>query len=360
MSNIIHKTIGILSTACFSQRETSHPVFVTSKPREGRNTRRRQARRALRSTYCPATEPTSEPVEPANSSPVPNPASTQEPRPEETTARYETRDPNLNLDSIIQNYKQAEYSSHHTEAGSAEMFQTVSMNQQPGDKLLKSSIQLHDKDSRCKISEKENCGNKSDECHIQVSESQSSQETKATQVTTAKITNTEHSLALYNHQLPQAETEVNKDKGLRELCYNDVPSSKKQDLKVGANPFSLSQSALTNGKTAAESKTGISSRAALAQEKLQKDRDLPHSISNPCIIPRPPVLPCISPMGRGEGATLGHCVTSLRELQDSFSKTNIHRQFNSSITAAAVDVRDNICRGKKHNFYGINCYYLHG
>lgn len=51
---------------------------------------------------------------------------------------------------------------------------------------------------------------------------------------------------------------------------------------------------------------------------------------------------------------------TLLDLQHSFSKSEAHRKFNSSITHAAVNLRDNVVCGKKHNFYGINCYYIHG
>uniref|UniRef100_A0A8C5N6G3 Uncharacterized protein n=1 Tax=Gouania willdenowi TaxID=441366 RepID=A0A8C5N6G3_GOUWI len=51
---------------------------------------------------------------------------------------------------------------------------------------------------------------------------------------------------------------------------------------------------------------------------------------------------------------------NLRDLQNSFSKSEAHRNFNNSITYAHVNLRDNVVKGKKHNFNGLNCNYIHG
>uniref|UniRef100_A0A8C2XB57 Uncharacterized protein n=1 Tax=Cyclopterus lumpus TaxID=8103 RepID=A0A8C2XB57_CYCLU len=109
-----------------------------------------------------------------------------------------------------------------------------------------------------------------------------------------------------------------------------------------------------------ESNAKLSSRAASEQEMMAKGRELPGSTSNSCILPRPPILPGIRPVDRvgivgKEGRAL-----CLRDLQNEFSKSKAHRDFNCSITHAAVNLRDNVVTGKKHDFYGINCYYLHG
>ncbi|XP_055020070.1 uncharacterized protein LOC129411868 [Boleophthalmus pectinirostris] len=71
---------------------------------------------------------------------------------------------------------------------------------------------------------------------------------------------------------------------------------------------------------------------------------------NSCAFPRPPVLPRIQPLSRER----------LRELQDSYSKTQVHHRFNHSIPHTPVNLRDNICTGRRHNFYGVNAFYLHG
>uniref|UniRef100_A0A667ZX20 Uncharacterized protein n=1 Tax=Myripristis murdjan TaxID=586833 RepID=A0A667ZX20_9TELE len=161
------------------------------------------------------------------------------------------------------------------------------------------------------------------------------------------------------HTTQLVEAEVNKEKSPTELCCKDVQRSKKQDFKVGSNPFSLSRLALAKDQAVIGSDTEVLQRAALEQERLQKVNELPRSISNPCMLPRPPALPYTHPVG-GERAALGRCFPSLRDLQDSFSESEVHRSFNSSIVGAAVDLRDNICMGRKHNFYGVNCSYLHG
>lgn len=74
------------------------------------------------------------------------------------------------------------------------------------------------------------------------------------------------------------------------------------------------------------------------------------SASHPRILPRMPV-----PSGRREAGAL-----ALLELQDTFSKSAVHRSFTSSITGAAVSRSDSVATGRKHNFFGINCYYLRG
>ncbi|KAI9536554.1 hypothetical protein NQZ68_032349 [Dissostichus eleginoides] len=94
-----------------------------------------------------------------------------------------------------------------------------------------------------------------------------------------------------------------------------------------------------------EEREDCMSREASEQEKL------PCSLSKSRIWPRPPVLPGSRPVDRA---------LCLLDLQNSFSKTKAHHNFNKSVTRAAVNLRDNVHTGKKHDFYGINCYYLHG
>uniref|UniRef100_A0A3B4T4E3 Uncharacterized protein n=1 Tax=Seriola dumerili TaxID=41447 RepID=A0A3B4T4E3_SERDU len=113
-------------------------------------------------------------------------------------------------------------------------------------------------------------------------------------------------------------------------------------------------------KVGIDSNTELLSRAALEQDKLARVRELSHIISNPCILPRPPVLPGIHPVDRVGTMGRENSALSLLDLQNSFSKSEAHRNFNSSITRAAVNLRDNVVTGKKHDFYGINCYYLRG
>lgn len=310
------------------QRERSFPVFVPSKPRKG--CRRRQGR----STCSPAAS------EPPNLSPAPNQgtasATINQQRPQEITAKHnEAPDPNR------RGHSQSKYSSGCTDAQSAELSQEV----------------LHKKQSESKSSahedrERENCKVRFDESLMQVS--QSSQEANA-----ARIADTERPPDLYSFPHSQGEAEVNREKSLIELCVKDEASSKKEYFEAGRNLSSLSQSAVAKDQGGIESHAELLSQAS-GQEKLAMGTELPRSISNPCILPRPPVLPGIRPADRDGTVGGGGAALSLLEVQNSFSKSTAHRNFNSSITRAAANLRDNVVTGKKHDFYGINCFYLHG
>lgn len=88
----------------------------------------------------------------------------------------------------------------------------------------------------------------------------------------------------------------------------------------------------------------------------KRDKVLQGSTSHLRVLPRPPASSRLRLVARrGEAAAL-----TLLELQDSFSKSAAHRSFNSSVTGAAVDLRDSVATGRKHNFFGINCCYLRG
>lgn len=248
-------------------------------------------------------------------------------RPQEITAKHnEASDPDQ------MGHSQSEHSSGFTEAVSTELSPEILRKQQ-----------AKSKSSAYQGREKEKCKVKFDESLMQVSMSQSSQEANA-----AQIADTEQPLDLYNCPLSQREIEVNREKSSIKLC--DEASNKNKYFKAGRNISSLSQPAVAKYQAGIESHAELLSRADSESEKLPVGKELPHSISNPCILPRPPVLPGIRPVG----------ALSLLDLQDSFSKSEAHRNFNSSITRAAVNPRDNVVTGKKHDFYGINCFYLHG
>ncbi|XP_029694838.1 uncharacterized protein C7orf31 isoform X1 [Takifugu rubripes] len=88
----------------------------------------------------------------------------------------------------------------------------------------------------------------------------------------------------------------------------------------------------------------------------KRDKALQGSASHRRVLPRPPASSGLRLAARrGEAAAL-----TLLELQGSFSKSAAHRSFNSSVTGAAVDLRDSVATGRKHNFFGINCCYLRG
>ncbi|KAL6109115.1 spmip4 [Pungitius sinensis] len=138
-----------------------------------------------------------------------------------------------------------------------------------------------------------------------------------------------------------------------------LPSEKSLTEPRGGHLSTFRQPSVVEELTNIGSNAKLSSKAASEQQRA-KGRRLPCSTSNPSILPRPPVLPGIRPACRGgsqggEGAAL-----CLLDLQNSFSKSKAHHEFNRSITLAAVNLRDNVVTGKKHDFYGINCYHLHG
>lgn len=88
----------------------------------------------------------------------------------------------------------------------------------------------------------------------------------------------------------------------------------------------------------------------------KRDKVLQGSASHLRVLPRPPASSGLRLAARrGEAAAL-----TLLELQGSFSKSAAHRSFNSSVTGAAVDLRDTVATGRKHSFFGINCCYLRG
>ncbi|XP_039973317.1 uncharacterized protein C7orf31 homolog [Xiphias gladius] len=314
-------------------RERSYPVFVPSKPKEG--CRRRQGSHVGGSTCSPINaellDPSSAPKQGTAT------ATLNEHRPQEITAEH-----NEAPDLIPKGHSQSKNSTGSAEAQSAELSKELSHQQQ----------------TECKSSayEDRDRGNgrvQFDESPLQVSVSRSSQEAN-----TAWIADTERPRDLYNRPLSQREIDVDREKSPIELC--DEPSSKKQYFQFQRNSSSHSKSAVAKDQAGIDSYTELSSRAAPAQKKLAEVRELSQGISNPCILPRPPVLPGIRPLDRA--GTMGgeNAANSLLDLQNSFSKSEAHHNFTSSITRAAVNPRDNVVTGKKHNFYGINCYYLHG
>nr|XP_040021909.1 uncharacterized protein C7orf31 homolog isoform X3 [Gasterosteus aculeatus aculeatus] len=142
---------------------------------------------------------------------------------------------------------------------------------------------------------------------------------------------------------PPLETELTSEKSLTKLC--------------GGNLSTTRQSSVVKELTSIGSNAKLSSRAASEQERA-KGGELPGTTSNPSILPRPPVLPGIRPLYRVRSE--GREALCLLDLQNSFSKSKAHHEFNCCITRAAVNLRDNVVTGKKHDFYGINCYHLHG
>ncbi|KAM8826219.1 sperm-associated microtubule inner protein 4 [Synchiropus picturatus] len=70
------------------------------------------------------------------------------------------------------------------------------------------------------------------------------------------------------------------------------------------------------------------------------------------LLPRPPVLPGIQQSSRTNGS-------DPQTLLQPFSKSEAHRRFNVSTARPLVNLNDNVVSGRKHNFYGVNCNFLH-
>ncbi|XP_023258841.1 uncharacterized protein C7orf31 homolog [Seriola lalandi dorsalis] len=308
------------------QRERSYSVLVHSKPKQG--CRRRQESCVGRSTCSPTAAEHLNPSSPPKQGTAT--ATINQHGPQEITAKHNEADLNP------KGYSQSKNSTGSTEVQRAELSQEVSHKQQ-----------TERKSSAHEDKKREASAVQFDDSLMQLSMSQSSQEAN-----TAWMADTERPLDLHNRPLSQGE------KSLIELC--DEPSRKKQYFKVGGNSSSHSQSAVAKNHVGIDSNTELLSTAALEQDKLARVRELSHIISNPCVLPRPPVLPGIHPVDRVGTMGRGNSALSLLDLQNSFSKSEAHHNFNSSITRAAVSLRDNVVTGKKHDFYGINCYYLRG
>ncbi|KAM9852126.1 sperm-associated microtubule inner protein 4 [Aulostomus maculatus] len=287
-------------------RERSHPVFVPSKPKEALG---RRQRRICNPT---AAEP---PPNPGSASVRVNQARSQEITAEQSEASHPNK----------MGQSQSASSSGSTEAGGTELSHEV---------LHKQSQR---KSSECQGRETETCKVHFGGSLMQDSTLQNSQEANAGQ-----ITDTQRSTDVSNRPHPQQDVEFNRGKSSIELC--DERSKEEEYFKVGRIPSSLSRSAAAKHQASAESQAEVSMAAS----------ELPLTLSNTCIRPRPPVLPGIHPTRTGGPAL------RLLDLQHSFSKSEANRNFNKSITRASVNLGDNKVTGRKHDFYGINCTVLRG
>lgn len=237
----------------------------------------------------------------------PSPATLHQRGPQEIIAKHNEA-PDLNP----RGHSQSGKGTGSTEAESAALSQEALLKQQN-----------EHKHSVCESRERERYKVQFDETRMQVSVSQNSQEA-----------NTDHQ---------------NREKSF-------IDHSKKQYFTVGRNVTS----AVAKHQADIDSHTELLSSAASEQVKPAESRKLSCSISNPCILPRLQVLPGMHPMNRVGTVGRESAALSLLDLHRSFSKSKAHRDFNNSITRAAVNLRDNVVTGKKHDFYGINCFYLHG
>lgn len=142
--------------------------------------------------------------------------------------------------------------------------------------------------------------------------------------------------------------------------FDNIPRADSEDTSActGATmqPLDTSNNPPQRGSTLVESSSEEehfkSKKNISSTSNLVKSRERSHGYQGSHLLPRPPILPGI--VGRQETDS------ALLHLQNSFSKTAAHRNFNSSITYAAVNLNDNLVSGKKHKFFGINSCYLHG
>ncbi|KAM4735252.1 sperm-associated microtubule inner protein 4 [Anableps anableps] len=164
---------------------------------------------------------------------------------------------------------------------------------------------------------------------------------KSSEDIAVQLSNAQH-FDLNNQPYSQREAKVKRERNSMELQKED-PQSKKEPLRVGNPLRSESHDVLLTGE---DSKT--------------KGKELLNSLPNVCILPQPPVFPGIPYTNTFETAGRTGTTLSLLDLQNSFSKSEAHQRFNSSITHGAVNLRDNVVTGKRHSFYGINCNHIHG
>lgn len=147
-----------------------------------------------------------------------------------------------------------------------------------------------------------------------------------------RISGAERPLHMYKHAPPRP-SEPGSDGGKRPTELNATP----RRAESGGSDLVLAQEGV-------ELRNGLSKR----------ERVLQGSASH--LLPRPPAPSRLHlPDRRGEAGAL-----TLLELQDSFSRSAAHRSFNSCTAGATVGLKDSVATGRKHSFFGINCYYLRG
>lgn len=284
------------------QRETSLPVFSPSKPSKRIGRRHRQKTSSLTSAELPDSPPA------GNQVTSPFPVNTTNSPHDIAVRHYEAAHLNQKVQSP---YK---HSSGSAEAASSELSREVSHKQQ----TLSRSFAYE--------------GRKRDKCKVQFDEIPTQVAQRSREVDCAWTAVTERHLDPSSCPPRQLEMQANRER-------SPTPKAEKDYFKTEMNTSSLQECG------------GLSSTTAESeQQDVVKSRELSQSFPNPCILPRPPVLPGI----------VGKQDCTLLDLQNSFSKTTAHRNFNSSLTYAAVNLNDNVVAGKKHSFYGINSCYLHG
>ncbi|KAL0985454.1 hypothetical protein UPYG_G00157090 [Umbra pygmaea] len=184
-----------------------------------------------------------------------------------------------------------------------------------------------------------------------------------------------------------AAEHVTKEKIQRELGYLDIPSTQGNRYRASGAGRELAPDTKKTTRTSehetdwclAPNAQDIPSSRNLAlssevtdnqmivtlhlESQERASRDVPHSISHPCLQPLLPVMPPTHPGQQGIGGggcnPPGRRQSSLMELQDSFSKSEVHQRFHSSIQGGTVNLQENVHAGRKHRFYGFHSYYFH-
>ncbi|XP_012718009.2 uncharacterized protein C7orf31 [Fundulus heteroclitus] len=281
-------------------RERSYPVFVPSKPKGGRG--RKQQSKLSESFYSP------------NSAGLQMPAANQS-----TTSSYiNHQQPQV----IMSNYNEAGVMTQmdHSQSES----RTAFIDAQRTDPSLEFLQQ-----QQARTESAVDHGREGENSKIRFNESlMHESKSKSSQDVAAQLSGTQQHFNLNNQPYSLKER---KRKSME--LQKDDPPSKEEQLRV-ENPLG---SELHD--------------ELLTKEDKRKGRELLSSFPNACILPRPHTLPGIPHANASE---------TVLSLQNSFSKSEAHQRFHSSITPAAVNLRDNVVTGKRHSFYGINCNHIHG
>ncbi|KAM4705126.1 sperm-associated microtubule inner protein 4 [Rhinophrynus dorsalis] len=152
-----------------------------------------------------------------------------------------------------------------------------------------------------------------------------------------KITDTEQSEALYRRQLTPLPTTSVLDNTIKSMYYEDLQPSKKSQYVTFENPPYSSKQMMQEIDTI---------------QKAQERHGTLHLYSQQNMI-RTPTPAAMHDIGMVPPQT------NLLELQDSFSKSEVHKDFYQHFPEKTKDLRENVYSGRKHKFYGFHSFYFH-
>ncbi|XP_043922785.1 uncharacterized protein C7orf31 homolog [Protopterus annectens] len=172
-----------------------------------------------------------------------------------------------------------------------------------------------------------------------------------------KITDTKKTDALYMRQFQirprSAESNILEQRNASgSICYEDLPLKRLEPQNSWPYPLNYSKTiapvkvSLANNLNK-DSETQVLSQQCTVQEEEQH---YPQHFEYGRI--------WSSGIPQMKFTKVPQTPTALRELQDSFSKSEAHKHFHKSVEGEAIDLRDNIHTGKKHSFFGFNAYYF--